>query len=195
MNTHGIKPKDIMQAMEIEHDLIDRMLTLLKKEEDVISEKDLLNREFIDLVIEFFRDFVQEVHHAKRVKINEKLMEKDLSLEDRGALKDFISKQGHIRKIVDLLEEARKKLELHDGKIVDKAHREIAELIMQYSEQMMTARRMYPALIKEYLDESERAELVRQIMQTEKIKDWGKFEETIRRLEKARGVRPRGGER
>jgi len=104
--------KDILMSpvgvLNVEHQLIVRMLDLLRRESEKIGQGKKPDLVFIDGTIDFAKTYTDACHHGKEERILfEKLAMKRLSPEHKKLMDDLVLEHIQLRKIVTNLEMAR----------------------------------------------------------------------------------------
>ncbi|MFC1615560.1 hemerythrin domain-containing protein [Patescibacteria group bacterium] len=94
----------------VEHTLIKKMLNVIRKKIDQMRESQEVDLMFIDIVVDFFKTFVDRIHHGKEEKIFfHELSQKNLTEEHKN--------------IVNRLENDHKKAKETVGKIIAAKHK------------------------------------------------------------------------
>ena len=94
----------------IEHRLIEKMITLIKKEIDRCERQKNINPEFIDLAVDFIRTYADRCHHGKEENILFRdLNKKPLSSELKQVMEELIEEHLLGRKTVADLVEAKER--------------------------------------------------------------------------------------
>jgi hemerythrin-like domain-containing protein len=76
----------------IEHRLIERMITLMKKETDRITIEGVTNFDLIDMSVDFISTYADQCHHGKEEKILfRELGNKNLSGEHRRIMEELLN--------------------------------------------------------------------------------------------------------
>jgi len=102
-----------MQArgpLMIEHRLIERMLTVIRRVLAKIESKHEVDPVFIDTAVDFIRIYADRTHHGKEEDILfRKLNNKPLNEKDRKIMKELIEEHVFARQITKALIEANKR--------------------------------------------------------------------------------------
>jgi len=93
-----------------EHRLIERMVAQVKGELERVEKDKVVDPKFIDLVVDFFRTYVDRCHHGKEEDILfRNLAGKRPSDEHRGIMNELIAEHVYARKTVSELMEANER--------------------------------------------------------------------------------------
>ncbi len=88
----------------IEHRLIERMITILRKESERLSRGDAFDPGFIRTAVDFFRTYADMCHHGKEEDILFKdLKKKTISAEHKKILDELLEEHACARKLVGRL--------------------------------------------------------------------------------------------
>ena len=100
----------------IEHRLIERMITVMKKELDRIQEQGNADPKFIETAVNFIRIYADACHHGKEEKILFRdLQKKEMEPEDKQMMEELIEEHKLGRKLTGQLVEAKTKYEKGDN--------------------------------------------------------------------------------
>jgi hemerythrin-like domain-containing protein len=118
----------------IEHRLMERMLTLLKKEADRIERGKNIRAEFLDTAIDFNQTYVDRCHHGKEEDILLKeLGKKDLSDEHRRIIREILDEHGQARKTIAELKDQKANVLQGDRESLSRIVRTIRFLVELYT--------------------------------------------------------------
>jgi hemerythrin-like domain-containing protein len=118
-----------------EHRLIERMVSLLKLEFNVINETGKTKPEFITIAVDFFRTYADKTHHGKEENILFRdLLKKQLPSELNKILDELITEHIHGRKTVGNLVTAKERYVRGDKTALEDIANTIRELIVFYPE-------------------------------------------------------------
>lgn len=94
----------------IEHRLIEKMITVIRKEIDRCESDGNINPEFIDIAVDFIRTYADRCHHGKEEDILFRdLNKKELPNELKGIMSELIEEHQMGRKVLADLAEAKRK--------------------------------------------------------------------------------------
>jgi hemerythrin-like domain-containing protein len=95
----------------IEHRLIERMISIIRKELSGIETSKKANTTFIDTTVDFIRTYADHCHHGKEENILfRELTKKDLSAEHKSIMDELIEEHIWGRKTTSRLAQANKQL-------------------------------------------------------------------------------------
>jgi hemerythrin-like domain-containing protein len=101
----------------IEHRLIERMISLMEKELDLMTSSNKANSSLIDTMVDFIRTYADHCHHGKEENILfRELMKKDLSAEHKKIIDELIKEHILGRETTGRLVEANKRYSQGDIK-------------------------------------------------------------------------------
>lgn len=93
-----------------EHDIIDKMISRLKKERKKIMKKERVDPVFIDTAVDFFQTYADKTHHGKEEDILfAELEKKQLKPKDRELMNELMDDHKFARKKVQALKEEKEK--------------------------------------------------------------------------------------
>ena len=94
----------------IEHRLIERMITVMRRELNTMQEKKRVDPVFIDAAVDFSRTYADRCHHGKEEEILFRdLAAKQLSPEHRKIMNELIAEHRMGRKLVNRLVSAKER--------------------------------------------------------------------------------------
>ncbi len=97
-------------SLMIEHRLIERMIRLLKKELEQVGKIKRANPVFIDIAVDFMKNYADRCHHGKEEDILFKaLAGKGLSERHRGIMEELLDEHVRARKATGNLVEAKER--------------------------------------------------------------------------------------
>jgi len=103
--------------MMIEHRLIERMISLMGKELDIMKSSNKANSSLIDTIVDFIKTYADHCHHGKEEKILfRELLKKDLSEDHREIMDELIKEHIIGRETTGKLVEANKRYSKGDMK-------------------------------------------------------------------------------
>ena len=103
--------------MMIEHRLIERMISLMGKELDLMKSSNKANSSLINTIVDFIRAYADHCHHGKEENILfRELMKKDLSAEHKKIMDELIKEHILGRETTGRLVEANKRYSKYDIK-------------------------------------------------------------------------------
>jgi len=92
----------------IEHRIIDRMVSLLKKESERAGSKEQININLICVAVDFFKSYADRCHHGKEEDIMFKdLGTRPLSSEHKKMMADLMQDHARARELIGKLETAK----------------------------------------------------------------------------------------
>jgi hemerythrin-like domain-containing protein len=92
-----------------EHRLTEKMMDLLRREQDTLSRSEYHASE-IDRFLDFFQTYVDKMHHAKEEKILfSRMIEKDIQAPHRQLIDLFIDEHNQARKLIEKIAAANKR--------------------------------------------------------------------------------------
>jgi hemerythrin-like domain-containing protein len=104
----------------IEHRLIERMISVMRKEIEQIRKIGVVNPKFIDTAVDFIRIYADQCHHGKEEKILFRdLQKKKLKPNDNRIMQELIDEHALGRKLTGQLVEAKKKYEAGDKTVLE----------------------------------------------------------------------------
>ena len=92
----------------IEHRLIEKMLSVVRSQIDIIGRQDCIEPVFIDTVVDFIRTYADRTHHGKEADIMFKdLAIKSMNAEDKKVMRELVDEHIFARQIVADLVQAK----------------------------------------------------------------------------------------
>lgn len=102
-----LKLMEPYEPLLVEHRLIERLFDLIRTEIKGMNQTGKANKEFIDVVTDFFVTYVDVAHHGKEENIMfEAMNKKNLTAEDKSMMNELIKEHKLGRKVVNQLIES-----------------------------------------------------------------------------------------
>jgi hemerythrin-like domain-containing protein len=100
----------------IEHRLIERMIRQLKQQLDKVGSQKKVDPVFIDVAVDFIRNYADRCHHGKEEDILFRdLAKKDLSDEHRAVMEELLDEHVRARKATRSLLDGKERYLAGDG--------------------------------------------------------------------------------
>ena len=168
-----------------EHRLIERMVGLMEKELQRISQEDRTEIGFIEADVDFFRIYADRTHHGKEEDILfRELAKKPLSREHKQIMDELIEEHAHARKLVTGLSNAKEsyvKGGIGSLKDIQACLKELVTLYPAHIEKE-DKRFFYPCM--EYFSEDEQDKMLQEFWDFDKNMIHEKYEKAVEELER-----------
>ena len=153
-----------MQArgpLMIEHRLIERMLTVIKRVLAKIELKHEVDPAFVDTAVDFIRTYADRTHHGKEEDILfRELNNKPLNEKDRKIMKELIEEHVFARQTTKALIEANNRYRNGDDTALDEITDKLKTLIEFYPKHIEKEDKVFfPASRVYFTDEEDQAML------------------------------------
>jgi hemerythrin-like domain-containing protein len=141
----------------IEHRLIEKMLTVIKKEIEHCDRQKKINPEFIDLAVDFIRIYADRCHHGKEEDILFRdLSQKPLSDEHKRIMEELVEEHRMGRKTVADLMEAKGRYLQGDPEALSQMHNLLLFLVDFYPRHIIKEDRHFFLPIMNYFTSGEK---------------------------------------
>jgi hemerythrin-like domain-containing protein len=168
----------------IEHRLIERMVSLMRRELHAIDEKDAVHAEFIDRAIDFFRTYADRCHHGKEEQILFRdLTTKTLSSEHKKIMNELIQEHRFGRETVGKLLNATERYGLGDGEARGKIMGFLKELTDFYPAHIEKEDKHFFMPCMEYFSKEEREAMLDEFAEFDKGLIHEKYKQMVERFE------------
>ena len=168
-----------------EHRLIERIIPLLRAEEQRLRSSGEFDGEFAAAALDFFRTYADRCHHGKEEEILFKgLAGKDLAAEHRRMMEELLAEHVEARSVVGQLEAAGRRCASGDRSAlgdVAAALGRLAELYPPHIEKE-DKRFFYPSM--DYLTEQEQEALLKEFLEFDQKLIHEKYQQTVDAMEK-----------
>lgn len=152
----------------IEHRLIERMLTLMQREFQRITDNVAVDPEFafvdavfIDTAVDFLRTYADRCHHGKEEEILfAALQKKDLAAEHRQTMEELIQEHAWSRETTTALVKAKEDFLLGQEAALDQLLENLGKLVEFYPGHIDKEDRHFFAPCMDYFSDAEKAELL-----------------------------------
>lgn len=180
------KKDDILPAgpLMIEHRLIERMISPMKKELENIRKNKKANPDFIKRLIDFLRTYADRCHHGKEEDILfERLKEKPISEEHRKIMEKLLSDHVRGRKLVAGLDEATERYRKGRKDSLSGIDESLEGLITLYPQHIDKEDNHFFLPVMEYFDKVERDEMLEQFSVFDKNLIHEKYKKIMKKME------------
>jgi len=156
-----LSPADLLGA---EHDLIRRVMSALRRQSRRIEEERQVDPVFLTTVVDFITTYAGAVHHGKEEEILfRQLHEKPLSEEERQTMEELAREHVEMRRLVDELQEAKERYREGEDEALDAIQNAVEAMVALYPGHMENEDETFFPAAMDYLDESERQDVVEQM--------------------------------
>ena len=146
-----------------EHRLIERMLWAMQSALAQLGASQRIDREFVDVAVDFMRTYADRTHHGKEEDILfRELSMRALSAEDRRAMDELIADHAFARQATDDLARANERYRNGDDSALTTIHgllRTLCDFYPRHIEKEDTL--FFPAAMAYFTDAEDRALLAR----------------------------------
>ena len=154
-----------MQArgpLMIEHRLIERMLSIIKRVLAEIKTKDKVDPVFVDTAVDFIRVYADRTHHGKEEDILfRELNKKSLNSEDQRIMKELIEEHVFGRKTTNGLVDANTRYRDGDNHALSEIVEKLQTLIEFYPKHIEKEDKIFfPSSRKYFTDDEDQAILM-----------------------------------
>jgi hemerythrin-like domain-containing protein len=175
--------------MMIEHRLIERMISLLKKELGDIQDSKKADPVFIDTAIDFIRIYADKCHHGKEEDIFFKvLLEKKLKSNDNEYILELIEEHKQGRAAVGRLDKAKEGYIKKETEALNEIADCLKWLIEFYPRHIEKEDGHFFNLYKTYLNEEEQDKMLVDFSQFSKESIHDKYSAVVEKLEKEKKI-------
>jgi hemerythrin-like domain-containing protein len=188
----GGKMKPIGPLMR-EHRLIERMITLLKKEFKQLERKNEVDIEFLLVAVDFIRTYADRTHHGKEEDILfRELAKKSLSQEHKKTMNELIEEHKFARKVTTSLAMALNCYNEGNEDSINDIAISLQNLVKLYPAHIEKEDKhfFYPCL--EYLSTREQDEMLQEFWEFDRKLIHEKYENIVEALEKGGSQRYNG---
>jgi hemerythrin-like domain-containing protein len=145
----------------VEHRLIERMVSLLKKEIDSEELRRTANPAFIYFAVDFFRTYADRMHHGKEEGILFRdLAKKQLEPVHKAMLDQLVGEHRIAREEVKGLHEAMQRYEGGDLDALEHIITHLKQLVALYPPHIHNEDQHFFLLVREYFGEDERKRML-----------------------------------
>jgi len=171
----------------IEHRLIERMVSLLKKEAEKREAKDEMNINFIGIAVDFFRFYADRCHHGKEEDILFRdLQAKPLSPEHKKMIEGLLQDHVHARELVGKLDNGRLRYLQKDTNAAKDIQECLKKLIDLYTVHIQKEDKQFfiPAMV--YFNKKEQDTMLCEFGEFDKMLIHEKYKKLVEQIEKGR---------
>ena len=176
---------DAVGLLMVEHRLIEKMVSLLKKEADSGEMKRTANAEFIHSAVDFFRTYADKMHHGKEEGILfRELGKKELKPEHKAMVGQWVEEHVIARGEVKGLEEAAHRYEQGDRSAIESIIMHARRIAALYPPHIKKEDQNFFLLVREYFSEEERGRMADESNEFDKGFAQEKYSEMVEKYEK-----------
>lgn len=169
----------------IEHRLMDRMIELMKNEVSGINERKKTNPEFIEVVIDFFTAYVDDLHHGKEEDILfHSLEDRGISAEHRKIMDELIEEHVYARKIIGRLRDAHRRYLCNEKNAIEDVGTCLQEMIEFYPAHIQKEDGNFFLPSMDYFSKEEQDNMLEEMEEFDKHLFQRKYEGIVRTLER-----------
>jgi len=141
----------------IEHRLIERMISVMRKELKRIRKDGTVNPKFIDTATDFIHIYADQCHHGKEEKILFRdLKKKKLQPTDKQLMEELIQEHVLGRKLTGALVKAKEKYQAGDNTALTTIMDTIQQLVDFYPKHIQKEDKVFFKSAMTYLDKAEK---------------------------------------
>jgi len=167
-----------------EHRRIERMITLLGKELNRMTEYNEVDIAFIEDAVDFIRTYADKTHHGKEEDILfRELNKKELSDEHRKVMNELIEEHVYGRKTVSNLVSAKELVMRGDKYAIRSVMTNLQELVQFYPKHIEKEDKHFFFPILDYFTEEEQNNMLREFNEFDQTVIHEKYERLIEELE------------
>lgn len=145
----------------IEHRLIERMISAMKKESEMLEKGKELDLSFIDTAVDFIRNYADACHHGKEEDILFRDLESvDMNEHDDKVMNELIEEHKWARKKTSNLVKAKEDYLNGNNEAVSRMIEIMDELVDFYPKHIEKEDKDFFRAAMKYLDEDERDKLL-----------------------------------
>jgi len=139
-----------------EHRLIERIIPLLKSEQERSKKTKKINSIFINTAIDFFQTYADKIHHGKEEDILFKaLLPKKLNTEQKTIMKQLLEDHQRSRQVIHSLKDANQKYLQGEISILPAIQDSLGQLIALYPHHIEIEDKHFFFPIMEYFSRKE----------------------------------------
>lgn len=170
-----------------EHRLIERMIILVSKESNRISETNNIDPAFIDVIRDFFRTYVDRCHHGKEEMILFRdLLKKQLSSEHKKLIDELIEEHVYARKIMDNIDNAKNHYFQDEEKASEDLSTFLKELTELYPDHIRKEDKQFFYPCMDYFTRQEQDNMLQEFWDFDKKIIHEKYEQIVETVERTR---------
>jgi len=171
----------------IEHRLIEKMLKVVQKEVDYISEKKEVDPVFIDMAVDFIRTYADRTHHGKEEDILFRdLAKKKMSEENEKIMHELIQEHNYARKTVGELVEAKENYLQGQKGSLEIILEKLRALIKFYPEHIVKEDKVFFPATEEYFNQQELDAMLKEFWEFDKEMIHEKYKAVVEGLQNRR---------
>jgi len=168
-----------------EHRLIERMISLLKKETEYLESGSGLDTFFIKDTVDFIGSYADQCHHGKEENILfRELSKKSLLKEHSEMMNQLIAEHVYGRKILKELIEAKDRYEKGDKKAKSDALSCLKGLVEFYPRHIEKEDKHFFLPCMEYFSRREKDDMLWEFQEFDKALIHKKYDEIVERMER-----------
>ena len=169
----------------VEHRLIERMVSLLKKEIDNDELQHTANPAFIYSAVDFFRTYADRLHHGKEEGILFRdLAKKRLEPAHKAMLDQLVGEHKIAREEVKALHEAAQRYEKGDMDAIEHIITHLKRLVVLYPPHIHNEDQHFFLLVREYFSEDERKAMLEECYEFDRKLTHEKYKSVVEQYEK-----------
>jgi hemerythrin-like domain-containing protein len=176
-----------MQArgpLMIEHRLIERMLTVVKRRLGETELTGVIDPLFVDTAVDFIRIYADRTHHGKEEDILfKKLEQKSLSGEDARIMKELIAEHGFGRETTRALSEANDRYREGEKKALGDVIACLRTLVDFYPRHIEKEDKVFFPVSRAYFSEEEDQAMLADFWDFDRIMIHEKYKSVVQDLE------------
>lgn len=177
-----------MQArgpLMIEHRLIERMITVIKKAVTAIREEEKIDPVIIDTVVDFIRTYADRTHHGKEEDLLfRELQKREISEEDRRVMEELVQEHVLGRKTTRELVEANTRYRKGEASALTVMAEKLASLADFYPKHIEKEDKVFFPACRNYFSEEEEQALLEAFWKFDREMIHEKYRNVVEQLEK-----------
>jgi hemerythrin-like domain-containing protein len=149
-----------IEVLITEHELIDKLLKILKDRLSEMKETKKIDNQIIDVTVDCFESFINRVHHWKEENILfTELRKKDLTERHRGIISKLTQEHVVARKLINKIVEGKHKYEIGEMSGFDELIENLEKFVAIYVPHLRFENtEFFPEALK-YFDDDEKRHL------------------------------------
>lgn len=179
------KPMQARGALMIEHRLIERMLSAMQSALAELGSSQRVDREFVDVAVDFMRTYADRTHHGKEEDILfRELSTRELSADDRRAMDELIADHAFGRQTTDDLARANEQYRSGDESALTTIHSQLRTLCDFYPRHIEKEDELFFPAARAYFSEEEDQTLLARFWAFDRTMIHEKYTLVVEALEK-----------
>lgn len=167
-----------------EHRIIERMLTLLGKEKDIMNASGTIHIDFLTAAVDFLMVYSDKVHHGKEEDILfHRLSAKPLSIKHRQTISQLMNDHMTARLYIRTLDGARERYLHNSPGAVLEIIGTIERIQLLYTAHIETEDKHFFYSAMDYFSDEEQAQMIQDFFEYERTVNKEKYESMVKQYE------------